>query len=323
MSTKDKVLAMMERNRDTSLSGESIAEELHISRTAVWKAVKALELDGYEVIAVPRRGYRLSTRSDRLSAQGIEPFLNKPDTSRLIYVYPTLESTSKTAKEMAVAGRQENAVILAEEQTAGRGRFGRAFVSPPSSGLYISFLLRPKALPIRRITWLTAVAALAVCDAVKLVTGRDATIKWVNDVMLGGRKICGILTEAITDVESGEIDHVIVGIGINITSESFPPELEEIAGGLFTHSPPGSARCRLAASLMNTFLSPELWPDERELYRDYKARQNIIGRDILVHTPNESYCARAVDLDEECRLIVETPEGERVALSSGEVSIRM
>lgn len=314
---------MLENNRDVNLSGQWIAEELKLTRTAVWKAINALKADGYEVVTVPHRGYQLSMRSDRLSIQGIAPYLHSPDTARLIEVYRTLESTNKTAKEMAVAGRKEDAVIIADSQTGGRGRFGRAFHSPADKGLYISFLLRPEKLPIRKVTWITAIAALAVCDAVKLVSGQDASIKWVNDVMIGGRKVCGILTEAITDMESGSIERIVVGIGINIVSEGFPPELERIAGGLFHSTPPGSARCRLAASLINTFCSPELWPDERSLYRDYKARLMLLGREVLVHTPKESYCARAVDLDEDYHLMVETPEGERIALSSGEVSIRM
>ena len=313
----------MENNRDTALSGEMAAERLGVSRQAVWKAVRALEREGHGILSAPGRGYQLKEDSGRLSVQGILPYLNDAAYARGVQIHRELESNNKTAKELAVAGHGHGTVVIADSQTAGRGRLGRPFASPPGGGLYISFLLSPERLNLRNPTWITAVAALAVCDAVKLVTGRDAGIKWVNDVFLDGKKICGILTEAMTGLESGGIEWLVVGIGINVTSGGLPPELRGIAAGLYGETAPGSARGRLAASLINTFLAPELWPETRELHAAYRARQILLGREVSVLAPDgTSYPARAVGLDADGRLLVRTPDGETRALSAGEVSVR-
>ena len=324
MTTKQKILTLLEADRDLWLSGEAIAAQLGLSRAAVWKAVNALTAEGHQIEAVTRRGYRLTPESDVISQASLLPHLNDPAYAENVHVYPALDSTNTKAKELAIAGHSHGTVVVADAQTAGRGRLGRPFASPAGAGLYISFLLKPDRLPLRNVTWITAVAALAVCDAVKLVTGRDAQIKWVNDVLLDRKKICGILTEAMTDLEGGGLDWLVVGIGINILSCALPDDLRSVAAGLYEDTAPGGTRSRLAASLINTFLAPRLWPDSRELYAAYKARQVVLGREITVHSlTGASYAARAVELDADGRLVVELNDGRREVLHSGEVSVRL
>jgi BirA family biotin operon repressor/biotin-[acetyl-CoA-carboxylase] ligase len=324
MSTKQNILTLLEASRGLWTSGEALARQLGVSRTAVWKAVNALTAEGHLIDAVSRRGYRLAPESDLLSRASLLPHLNAPGHVHQVYIHDALDSTNTKTKELALAGHGHGTVVIADTQTGGRGRHGRSFASPPGAGLYISLLLKPDHMPLRNLTWITAIAALAVCDAVKLVTGRDSRIKWVNDVLLDGRKICGILTEAMTDLEGGGVEWLVVGIGINVLSSALPDELRPIAAGLYEDVAPGGTRSRLAASLINTFLAPHLWPDDRELRAAYKARQVVLGREITVHSlTGEAYPARAVDLDADGHLIVETAGGERKTLFSGEVSVRL
>ena len=324
MDTKQHLLTLLEARRGTWLSSAEVTRALGVSRQAVWKAAQSLEAGGYAIEAAPKRGYRLLPECDKLSAAALLPYLNDARCADGVRVYPSLESTNITAKERAIQGDGHGTVVIADAQTGGRGRYDRSFASPPGTGLYISFLLKPTLLPLRNTTWITAVAALAVCDAVKLVTGRDARIKWVNDVLLDNKKICGILTEAMTDLESGGVDWLVVGIGINVQTSALPDDLRGIATGLYDQDAPGGTRARLAASLINTFLAPRLWPDERELHAAYKARQVVLGRDITVHAPHGvPYAARALDLDSDGHLIVETRDGQREVLRGGEVSVRL
>ncbi|MCL2031186.1 MAG: biotin--[acetyl-CoA-carboxylase] ligase [Oscillospiraceae bacterium] len=323
MNTKQEILALLESGRGAWLSGEALAGRLGVSRSAVWKAVSALTAEGHRIEAVTRRGYRLAPDSDVVSRASLLPHLNDPSYAREVHVHAVLDSTNAKAKALALAGHRHGTVVVADTQTAGRGRLGRSFASPAGAGLYISFLLEPGRLPLRSLTWITAVAALAVCDAVKLVTGRDARIKWVNDVLLDNRKICGILTEALTNLEGGGADWLVVGIGINVLSSALPEDLRGVAAGLYGDAAPGGTRSRLAASLINTFLAPRLWPDERELHAAYRARQVVLGREVTVHSSEDSYPARAVDLDADGHLIVERPDGRRETLCSGEVSVKL
>ena len=192
MTTKEKLLALLEDSKGTFFSGEEIARTLQVSRAAVWKAVNALREDGYTIDAATNKGYRLSPDSDILSPQGIRRFL-KPEYRDLdLTVLPTAPSTNALVREKANQGRPEGCVIIACEQTDGRGRYGRQFFSPVDSGVYLSLLLRPTAYSPQQATCLTAAAAAAMCQAIEAVTGQQPGIKWVNDIFLHGKKVCGI-----------------------------------------------------------------------------------------------------------------------------------
>lgn len=319
MTTKNRVLALLEKHRGEYLSGEEIAISLLISRSAVWKAINSLRDAGYPIDAVTNKGYCLSAESDVLSVHGISKYLRKKSDAE-ITVYPSLISTNQTAKELALAGAEHGTVVLAETQTGGKGRFARQFFSPPG-GLYLSAVLHPDVLNFTHITAVTAFAAWAVCDAVEAVTGMQPEIKWVNDLFLGGKKICGILTEAVTDIESGSIGWIVVGIGLNAASPPrfFPPDLREIAASLYPQSPPHDIRNRLAAAIIARLVCEDL-PAETEIFAQYRKRM-MRGRTVTVVQGDGSYTAVPDDIDEAGHLIVVLPDGSRRTLRSGEIRI--
>ncbi|MDR3354560.1 MAG: biotin--[acetyl-CoA-carboxylase] ligase [Synergistaceae bacterium] len=322
MGTKDEVLGLLEKHRGKNLSGEDIACRLGISRTSVWKAVKSLERDGHDIRAATNRGYQLSDGNNVLSIQGLLPYLSNENFAEKIRIYKSLESTNKTAKEMAVNGCEHGTVIIADEQTAGRGRYGRSFYSPAGSGLYMSFVLRSQFLDLPSPTMITAAAAVAVCRVIETAAGKKPAIKWVNDILLNDKKICGILTEAVTDFESGGIDWIVAGLGINVDTKDFPGDLSQSAASIFPDKTDGAVRNRLAAEIVNAFLSSGEWLNDGETYREYKDRLTLLGRAITVMRANETFEAIALDVDETCRLIVKRQDGTIAALSSGEVSVK-
>lgn len=322
MSTKNKILELLEKNRGKNLSGEEIAKQLEISRAAVWKNIKVLEKDGYNIKAVTNHGYSLTDDNNILSVQGLLPYLSDETLSDKIHVFHSLESTNKTAKEMAINGHEHGTVIISDAQTSGKGRYGRSFYSPPGSGIYMSLILRAEFLELPTLTLITAATAVAVCRAIESVTGKDTKIKWVNDIVLNNKKISGILTEAISDFESGSIDWIVIGIGINVNTIEFPDELNNIAGSLYSSGSNGAIRNHLAAEIMNIILSSNEWLKDPQVYAEYKARQLLLGNKVTVIQQKETFEAIAVDIDEMCNLIVEKEDGNLIALSTGEVSIK-
>ena len=314
---------MLENSRDTSISGERIAGLTSVSRNAVWKAIKELRKDGYEITAVTNKGYRLSGASDIISVQGISAHLrpNVRAYAEQIHVYQVLESTNKTAKELAIDGAKHGTIVIAEQQTLGRGRYSRSFCSP-EGGLYISFVLRPERLGFQNATAITAFAAVAVCEAIESVTNLSPKIKWGNDIFIDGKKVCGILTEAITDFESGNLSWIVLGIGINVNTraEDFPHDLREIAGSLSGNERPNISRNRLAAELIDCLFACNA-SDEKSVFSTYKKRLMMLGQTIRVKQAQHEFPAKAIDIDDAGHLVVETANGELLNLSSGEISI--
>ena len=216
MQVKDRVLAALEASRGTYLSGQALAQQLQVSRNAVWKAISQLRESGYPIQAVSHRGYCLDVDSPLLSPQSIARHLTVPGLQ--VEVAQTVSSTNTLLRQRAEEGAPEGLVLAAVEQTAGKGRQGHSFFSPPDTGLYLSLLLRPK-LSAQDALLLTTCAAAAVALAIEACAGVEAQIKWVNDVFCRGKKVCGILTEAALDLESGGLQYAIVGMGVNL----FPP----------------------------------------------------------------------------------------------------
>ncbi len=235
-----------------------------------------------------------------------------------------VSSTNTLLKEQATLGAAEGTVMTARSQTAGRGRRGRSFFSPKGSGLYLSLLLRPKLSP-EEVAMLTTAAASAAALAIEEVSEKKAGIKWVNDIWLDGRKVCGILCEAGYKSD-GSLDHVIVGAGINVTAppEGFPPELADIAGAVFSaDEAPFEARERIAAAFLNHFTRFYTNMGAREYFPEYKKRSFLLGREINVLRGGDAIPAAALDINDECHLLVRYPDGSTEYLSSGEVSIRL
>ena len=320
--TRDALLAILWQNADSYVSGEELARRLLVSRTAVWKSISKLREDGYEIESVPNRGYRLRSASDVLSVDGIVRYLRHRELK--IQVYKSISSTNTVLKGLAAEGAQAGLALVAGEQTAGRGRMGRSFYSPADSGLYLSLLLHP-ALPAAEAVRLTACAAVAVAESVEELSGRAAGIKWVNDVYIDGRKVCGILTEASLDCESGMMRYVVIGIGVNthVPAGNFPEELQGIAGAAFGGEQIPELRCRLAAGILDRLMDYTAKPDDPAIFEAYKKRSFLLGQEINILYPGKAPVpAVAVGLDEDYSLLTRLGDGSVKKLSSGEVSVR-
>lgn len=321
MSVKTEVLHILERYKGESISGQELAEKLGVSRTAVWKAINSLKEEGYEINGVSNKGYSLSISSDVLSSEGIRPFLNNEYKDIPITVHKTIGSTNTEAKLLTMKNASHGTVVLSEEQTSGRGRMGRSFYSPSSSGIYMSIILKPN-LEVSDSVLITTAAAVAVCLAIEKFTPSETKIKWVNDIFINDKKVCGILTEAVTDMESGTINNIIVGIGLNVKTENFPNELKETAGAIFTSDNGNSIRNHLTAEIINNILYVIDNLKSREFLNIYKERSMIISERIKYLKNNEWYEGYAEDIDEYGGLVVFHDDGHKETLHSGEISIR-
>ena len=320
ISVKSRLLELLEQNRGITISGEQMARELECTRAAVWKAVKALQQEGYEIEAGPNKGYMLSEDNNILAEEGVRPLLRQPEV--YLKLYQETDSTNRAAKQAAIAGEAgHGSVILACGQSCGRGRRGRSFYSPSQAGLYLSVILQPQG-NLRESLLLTTEAAVAVYKAVRKITGIELDIKWVNDLYYKGKKVCGILTEAITDFESGEIQYAVVGIGLNLYEEEggYPPELRGIAGGLYRNQREAEDvnRNRLAAEIVNCLLDETR---ELKLLPEYLSRNIVPGHRIQILDGKQSRSAYALAICQDGRLKVRERDGSESFLSYGEVSV--
>ena len=323
MSVKDEVLKELENNKGDYISGGQLADNLGVSRNSVWKAIKALEKSGYEINAIPNKGYCLAEKNDILSSYSIKQHLKNPHLD--ISVFSSVTSTNTILKEMAEQGAKEGTVIIAEEQTAGRGRTGKQFYSPKGTGIYISILLRPD-IPAEESLFLTTSAAVATARAIEDVSDKRALIKWVNDIYLEDKKACGILTEGAFNVETGKLDYAIVGIGINvcIPDGGFPDNIKDIATAIFDKQTDSiNKRSILIANLLDYFM--EYYKDfkSKSYVKEYIERSMIIGKTITVIEGSKTSVAKAIDIDKNCRLKVQFENGTTKGLSSGEVSTKI
>lgn len=319
MSTRSELLKLLESHRGEYLSGEELALRLGYSRTAVWKAMKSLREEGYRITAVNNRGYALEADNDILSVEAVKMHLEHPDV--FMQVEKEISSTNQYLKKRGI---EENlphgSFVAAEAQTEGKGRRGRSFYSPAGSGLYLSVLMRPKRTAQESLT-LTAAAAVAVCRAVEQVCGVSLGIKWVNDLYLGERKVCGILTEAVTDFETGDIELVIVGIGLNLRMPAggFPKELSGTAGAVLE----GDVyvdRNLLTAGIINYLLEEaekEGIPDE------YISRNIVPGRSVRVAYGTQVRSVEAEKILPDGRLLIKNEQGEEEVLPCGDVSLNL
>lgn len=324
MDTKERMLELFEHHRGIYFSGEMIAEKLNVSRTAVWKAVKNLQKEGYRIDAVRNKGYCLSEETDILSEQGIGKYLKPVCEEIQIHVEESVDSTNTLVRKQAELGTAEGYTLIANRQTSGRGRRGRTFYSPADTGIYLSILLRPKQFTAQQAVRLTTIAAVAACEALERVSGKKAEIKWVNDVFMNGKKVCGILTEASFGLEDGFLEYAVLGIGMNVCppKEGFPEELTEIAGTVFEEAQ-NDGKNKLAAEFLNRFMEYYRAPKHGDYQTEYRKRSFVIGKEIEVISGGKSEWARALDVDDQCQLLVEDSEGKRKLLSSGEISVRI
>ncbi|MEA4921266.1 MAG: biotin--[acetyl-CoA-carboxylase] ligase [Clostridiaceae bacterium] len=322
MKTKDNLLSLLEAAKGSYVSGEDLSSSLGISRTAVWKAASTLREDGYDILSAYGKGYCLSSGSDRLSAFAISQHLQNKVFS--ITVLPETGSTNNDSKALAEKGASEFTLVASEHQNAGKGRLGRSFYSPEGTGIYFSILLRPR-MPIGDALYITTAAAAATSRAIEDVCGKRTGIKWVNDIFIAGKKVCGILTEASIDMESGSLAYAVLGIGINVIEPEggFPEAISNVAGSVYSSKEyvPGIRSRLLAAVLDNFYLYYTAFP-EKAFLEDYRKRSILIGKVATVIRGDLQYPAEITGIDDNCRLLV-LREGVPETLDSGEVSVRL
>lgn len=319
---KERVLAIL-KERGGYVSGQELCEGLGVSRTAVWKTVNALKESGYEIESVRNKGYRLKDSPDVLFAEELHSLLETEWFGKDILYFDTIDSTSNEVKRQAERGGGEGLLVVAESQTAGRGRHGRMWQSPSGSGIWMSFLLKPELTP-EQAAGITLVAAMGVAAAVREELDVDALIKWPNDIVVNGRKLTGILTELSTDMES--IGYVAVGIGINVNNDSFPEEIKDRATSLSAECGHRVRRSSLVAAFGKHF---------EKYYKIFTADGNMSRlraeyESLLVNKDAEValICAdgekrrRAIGINDSGELTVQAADGSLENIRAGEVSVR-
>ena len=322
---KEEVLAILKKKNDY-VSGEKISTRLGVSRMAISPAVKSLRSDGYNISSVTNKGYRLleNQNMDKLTTGELMTYLSK-ERMETVLCLDIIDSTNTKLRELAFDGAASGYVVVANQQTSGRGRLGRSFMSPKDTGIYLSVLLRPDCLP-KDCPAITAWTGVAVSRAIKRITDVSPSIKWVNDLFMNDKKICGILSELSVESESGHVQHIIVGIGINVNErpDEFPDELKNIATSIYAETGKKTSRAELAAALIEELdIISSKWPDAKEEYlAEYRKLTMTTGRDIYVISGENKTKAKALEINDDFSLKVRYEDETIENLSSGEISTR-
>lgn len=312
MSVKQNVIALLEENRSKVISGQELANQLHVSRAEIWKAIKTLKEEGYNIEATPNKGYVLLENSDVLSKQGIAYYLTEEID---IFSYKTIDSTNTQMKKLAINGGKNHSVIVSEEQSAGRGRFGRSFYSPAQKGVYMSVLLKTGD-SLQNATMITIKTAVAVRRAIAKLYDIEVAIKWVNDLYYRGKKVCGILSEAISDFESGMIEAIIIGIGINVSTDNFPLEIASIATSLGLQE---ANRNQFIAEILNQLFAI-IDEDFKLVLNEYRMASCVLHKQITFNQKGEQFTGLVREINDLGNLVVSS-NGAEMVLTAGEVSI--
>ncbi len=321
MSPKEEILNLLYFYAPNYFSAENLSYRLGIKRATVLRYIDELRQEGFDIHSCKNRGFSLGVPDDELTPEAfVQYFRTERDKVR---IFASLPSTNTTAKEMAECGAPEGTIIIAEQQTGGRGRMNRHFYSPKRAGLYMSLILRP-SLPIADTLLITTLAAVAVAEAAEQLTAHPAQIKWVNDVYFREKKVSGILTEAAINTETQKTEYVILGIGVNIFTpkSNYPSDIRDIAGALF-EAPIPHGRCRVAAHILNRFYHYYNNIEQRTFLKPYQKRSLLTGRKVEVLRGNETYCASVVGINDDFSLRILLPDGQMQNLSSGEVSVHI
>ena len=319
---KTKLLRYLEARKGEYVSGESLAEKFGVSRAAVWKAVASLRNDGHVIAAITNKGYSLVRTSDVLSDEGIRSSLkNGSHVSRVICL-DDVDSTNNYAKKLAASGAEHGTLVAANRQSAGRGRHGHTFESPAGTGLYMSLILRPR-IDAGRFQMITIADAVAVCLAVEELypaSRGHLGIKWVNDVFFRDRKITGILTEAVSSFESGEIESVVTGIGINVSTRKFSEDVSRTAGAIFAEGEECVfSRDELCAKVADHIMDFAENLDDPAIINAYRERSILTGQDITYMKNDAQCCGHVEGIDDSGGLVILNEAGELETLRSGEV----
>lgn len=318
---REKLLQVLYENEGEFISGQKISEMLDCSRTAIWKNIEELRKEGFELEAVQKKGYRIISKPDRLAEHDIQFNLKTKTFGQIVYAYESITSTQEVAKQLSVEGAKEGTVVVAEEQTKGRGRMNRPWNSKKSDGIYFSLILKPK-ISIQEAPQLTLLAAVGIVRAIKKVTDIDCHIKWPNDVLLNGRKLVGILTEL--QAEADQIHSVIIGVGINVNQKRFPKELEKIATSLYLQTNKKIERVQVLQAVLEEL---------EELYKDYiqygfdvvkmlwESYAISIGKEIHAHTLRGTITGIAKGITNQGVLLLEDANGIVHEIYSADIEI--
>lgn len=319
---KSQILRLL-RESDGNLSGQELCEQFGISRTAVWKIMKQLKEEGYVIDAAQNRGYRLVSQPDILGKEELESRMCTAWAGRTVYYQEEVDSTNTWAIRLAEQGAPHGTLTTAEMQTAGKGRRGRAWTSPVGTSISMTILLRPGFEPYRA-PMLTLVMGLSVVQALKEVLGADTKIKWPNDAVLNGKKLCGILTEMSAQIDY--INYVVIGIGINANQTGFPEELLDIATSLAIELGHPVNRAEIIAGVMKCFeRNYELFAEHGDLTGLKDAYESVlVNKDcpVRVLDPKEPYEGVAMGITSTGELLVKREDGSVAEVHSGEVSVR-
>lgn len=319
---KSEILRLLKES-NTYISGQQLCEQFQVSRTAIWKVIDQLKKEGYQIEAVRNKGYRLIESPDVMSKAEIESLVDTKWAGKNVVYYDEIDSTNNRAKEAGDNGAAHGTLFVSDMQVAGKGRRGRVWKSPSGSSIYMTILLYPKVAPIKA-PQLTLVMAIAVAEGIQKVTGLETKIKWPNDIVVNGKKICGILTEMSTEIDY--INHVVIGVGINVNQDTFPEDIRSTATSLKIELGSNVKRSELIAAVMEsfetcyeTFMKTEDLSGLQELYNSMLVNKD---REVKVLEPGNEYKAHALGINQTGELIVRTPEGEEKEIYAGEVSVR-
>jgi BirA family biotin operon repressor/biotin-[acetyl-CoA-carboxylase] ligase len=320
-STKQHLLGRLKETRGAWVSGEYLSRELDISRTAVWKHVCSLRNEGYVIDSAPRKGYLLKETLDRLSPTEIGAALHSKCLGRRIVFESEVDSTNRLARDLAILGAVEGTLVVAESQTGGRGRKGRNWFSPPGEGIYVSLVLRPRFKPAEapKMTLLTGVA---LAETLIHTVPSRITIKWPNDVLLGGRKIAGILIEVSTDIDA--IDYMIVGVGVNVNtpSDRFPADLRERATSLAAHIGHKVPRAEILGAFLDCFEQYYAMIDREgfaPVIRRWRELSDMVGRRVRVQDFDRSLQGTIDGIDDDGVLLIKTADADIQRVIAGDV----
>ena len=319
---KEEILRLL-RSADGYISGQELCNRFGVSRTAVWKAINQLKEAGYEIEAQQNKGYRLMAAPDLMTEAEIKSLMHTDWVAKEVLYFDTIDSTNTKAQELAEKGYPSGTLVVADKQESGKGRRGRSWVSPSGTGIFMTLMIKPDINP-NNASMLTLVAALAVAKAITSVTGEEALIKWPNDIVINGKKVCGILTEM--NAQFDYINHIVVGIGINVHNESFPEEISQMASSLMIEA--GGKRFHRAQIIAETMSYFEQYYDTfletqdlSALVREYDKLLVNRNKSVRVLDPKEPFDGKAMGITPKGELIVDTWESRKL-VSSGEVSVR-
>lgn len=321
---KTEILKLL-RESDGYVSGQSLCEEFGVSRTAVWKVINQLKEEGYHVEAVKNRGYRIADIPDVMSEEELKSLLTGKTrwAGQEIYYYPDTDSTNIRAKELGEKGAPHGTLVVAGQQSAGRGRRGRGWESPPGCSIYMSILLRPEFLP-SKAPMLTLIMAYSVAKALRACTGMEVKIKWPNDIVLNGKKLVGILTEMSTEIDY--INHVVIGVGVNVNMASFSEEIAKTATSLRIETGEIIKRSTLIVEMMKHFeKNYEMYLKTEDLSGIREAYNGLLvncGKEVRILGAREPYQAVALGINDSGELLVRKQDGSQEAVYAGEVSVR-